>query len=189
MKKCIILVGQTCSGKTTLIKEIENRGFKRVVTYTTRPKRPGEIDGVHYHFIHLDEFTEKVKQGFFAEYTSYNASFGFCMYGSAKEDYNSIENTVIILNPEGVMSVNEDSAYIVYLDIRESVLKDRAIKRGDSVIEISRRLASDKQLFNKMVESIPLDLTIQTELVVDYMADWIIDSFHDMNEQYRVENV
>ena len=42
----IVLCGKTASGKDTIMKLLVTTGFKPVVRYTTRPIRPGEIDGV-----------------------------------------------------------------------------------------------------------------------------------------------
>ena len=47
----ILFLGESGSGKTTVQRELEKRGVKKVVTYTTRPLREGEADGVEYHFI------------------------------------------------------------------------------------------------------------------------------------------
>ena len=94
----VILAGKTCTGKTTLAENLVKRGMKKIVTYTTRPMRAGEADGIDYHFIKEPEFQKLSKSGFFAEETSYDASFGHCSYGSAKEDFSDPDgNKVIIL--------------------------------------------------------------------------------------------
>ena len=47
----IILVGKAASGKDHMRKILQGRGFTYGVSYTTRPKRPNEIDGEDYYFI------------------------------------------------------------------------------------------------------------------------------------------
>ena len=48
----IVLVGKTASGKTTVANELcKHHGYKRIVTYTTRPMRKNEVQDVDYHFI------------------------------------------------------------------------------------------------------------------------------------------
>jgi len=58
----LVLAGPAGSGKSTLcdrlVKEIP--GFARVVTTTTRAPRPGEVDGVHYHFLTPEQFDELI---------------------------------------------------------------------------------------------------------------------------------
>lgn len=63
----LVLVGKTCSGKSTVAKILEDKGYRRIVTYTTRPKRAGEIDGTDYHFITAEDFLKRRENGFFAE--------------------------------------------------------------------------------------------------------------------------
>lgn len=175
MGKCVVLVGGMASGKTTLAKELERKGFRRIITYTTRPKRKGEKNGVHYHFISEAEFVDRIREGFFAETTSYKTVFGHWLYGSAKKDYNAPDNTVIVLNPQGIINLTEP-AFLVYLDLREAVLKERAIERGDSLSEIYRRLYDDKLYFTQMLSVKQPNITIQTATPTEYLADWIIDS-------------
>ena len=77
----ICLLGRTCAGKDTVLKQLaSNFGYKPVVTYTTRPMRPGEVDGVDYHFIDKSQFRRMKLQGFFAETTSYNVATGDTWY-------------------------------------------------------------------------------------------------------------
>lgn len=102
----ILLAGKTCSGKSTIVKELLKIGMKDVVTYTTRPPRKNEVDGVSYHFISSKEFLEKEKQGFFAETTSYNVASGETWYyGSALEDLT--DDKVIIVNPHGLKQIQK----------------------------------------------------------------------------------
>ena len=50
------IVGNTLSGKSTLVRDlVTSTGIKQVVTYTTRPMREGERDGIDYHFISSEE--------------------------------------------------------------------------------------------------------------------------------------
>jgi guanylate kinase len=178
MGTCVVLVGGMASGKTTLAKQMEKEGFRRVITYTTRPKRKGEVDGVDYHFISDTEFARKMHEGFFAEATVYNTVFGMWLYGSAKEDYNSPDNTVIVLNPQGVINLSE-KAFIVYLNLSESILRERAIERGDSLPEINRRLADDKLYFEEMLSVKPPNLMFTASSEVEYMAEVIIETIID----------
>lgn len=83
----IFIAGKTCSGKTRIVSELCKKfGYKKIVTYTTRPIRNKEVDGIDYHFISEEEFEKKIEEGFFAEYKVYDAEFGRCHYGVATED-------------------------------------------------------------------------------------------------------
>ena len=65
----LIICGKSASGKDTIKRElISKHGFKGIVTYTTRPPRKGEQDGVDYHFVSNEEFQMMVNSGFFLEW-------------------------------------------------------------------------------------------------------------------------
>ena len=64
----IILVGESASGKSTIEKILsEKYGYIKTVSYTTRPPRENEVDGVDYNFISANEYTEKFNNNFFVE--------------------------------------------------------------------------------------------------------------------------
>ncbi len=128
----IILCGKSGSGKTTIGVELEKYGYKKLVTYTTRPMRKGEVNGVDYHFVTEDEFQKLLDNGKFAETASYNAEFGFCRYGSLKEDYGCEGEQYVILNPFGLKAVRKSgiSATAIYVYVDAHVLTKRLTKRG-----------------------------------------------------------
>jgi guanylate kinase len=82
----IVIAGPAGSGKSTLCDRLvaEVPEFTRVVTTTTRPPRPGEVYGVHYHFFSPDEFERRVAANEFLEWAQVHGSNRFRMYGTLK---------------------------------------------------------------------------------------------------------
>lgn len=76
----IIISGTTCAGKGTIINKLlnENDNLCLATSYTSRPIRPKEVDGVDYYFVSRDEFEKKIKNGDFLEYACvrYGEYFG-----------------------------------------------------------------------------------------------------------------
>mgnify|MGYP000273842761 FL=1 len=56
MDSKIVIVGKAASGKDYFRKILADKGFKSGVSHTTRPPRKGEVDGVDYHFITVEQF-------------------------------------------------------------------------------------------------------------------------------------
>ena len=141
----IILVGESASGKSTIEKILDEKyGYNKTVSYTTRPPREGEKDGVDYNFIHADDFAEKFNDGYFVEVGAYNNWW----YGTREEQYS--KNTVCVLTPHGLRQIKKNLKNQEELDIHTFYIKvprrDRLIKilqRGDDVDEAIRRNQSD----------------------------------------------
>jgi guanylate kinase len=152
-------------------------GYQRIVTYTTRPMRPGEKDGKDYYFIKQEEFDDLDYHGFFAETTTYDVYWGFFQYGSAKQDYHAFfTKKLIILNPAGAITArnNNINSYIVWLDLPAYFTMQRALNRGDEPLEICRRFQTDEKdfaLFGQ--DEVNYDLRITTPTRIQDMADMI----------------
>ena len=150
MGKHLIIAGRMGSGKTTVERELTARGYRRIVTNTTRPRRPDETPGVDYHFITEEEFLAKKAASFFADTIDFTGSFGHVYFGSAREDYLGDEDTVIVLNPAGVETVRALNlpVTVIYLDVPEALSRQRAEERKDDTgAEIDRRAKVENELF------------------------------------------
>lgn len=179
----IILCGKSASGKDTLQKELIKMGMKAVVSYTTRPPRKGEIDGIVYHFITKEEFFEKEKQGFFAETTSYNVANGETwFYGSAVEDLT--DDKVFIVNPDGLRQVKKIKSLnpiVFYITAGEETIWNRLRQRGDDAAEARRRLNADDIDFSDIGKDIDFSFSNDLGLKPEVLAEMIFDTYNKVN--------
>ena len=151
----IIILGKTCAGKSEIQKEFIKLGYQGLISFTTRPMRNGETNGVDYHFITVDDFMQKVKDNFFAETTSYNTVEGVWHYASAIEDID--DNKICVLNPDGLRQLKEHkdlNITSIYIKVNKRTLKNSLIKRGDKKAEYKRRLKADKKDFRRMANKV-----------------------------------
>lgn len=186
----LIILGKTASGKNTIInKLVKNYGFKQLVTYTTRPKRKGEIEGVTYHYISLEEFKKKDREGFFAESSYFcPASGGEWAYGTSLEDFKKADDkTVLITNPRGYYSLLSNiglgHACSIYIIAKEDILLDRLEERGDSFLEAQRRIVADREDFEDVGNYVDFWIANDGMLSIEEIASKI--NFHI--EQLRTE--
>ena len=157
----IYILGRTCSGKDTIVNRlIEKYGYEKIITYTTRPMRKGEVQDKTYHFISEKEFKEKINSNFFLEYKKYNTVYGECFFGSAKEDFIDSKNKIIIVTPDGYkdsiyhLNKNGDKQFhlALYIYANNSTILKRLKKRGDNEEEADRRFTHDSEDFKGVVD-------------------------------------
>lgn len=152
MISILILIGKTSSGKTLIKEKLIENGFTGITTFTSRPKRKSEKQDITYHYISEEEFKQKIEDGFFAEWKSYDTEFGTWYYGSALEDLEKADDkSVIILTPSGYRDVKRKlpnkniTAIYIYANI--ATIETRLIKRGDNKEEAERRILHDNEDF------------------------------------------
>lgn len=137
------------AGKTTLIREILRRisGLSYSISYTTRPPRPGEVDGKDYHFVTEEEFMEMAREGKFVEWARVHGA----LYGTPKENLYPGPGTDVLLDidPQGAKQVKElrPDAVLIFIvppsmDELERRLRER---KKDSEEDIRRRLSNARK--------------------------------------------
>lgn len=183
MINILLLVGKSASGKDTIQKELIKMGMKAVVSYTTRPPRNGEVDGIAYHFITKEEFLEKEKQGFFAETTFYKVANGETWYyGSAVEDLT--DDKVAIVNPDGLRQIKKIKSVnpiVFYIMADEETIWNRLRQRGDDATESKRRLNADNMDFADINKDINFALRNDFGLKPELLADMILYTYNHVN--------
>lgn len=170
-----MLVGKSCSGKTTIQKELVKLGLSPIVAYTTRPKRSREKNGVTYNFITEDEFTSLKDKGFFAETTSYQVSNGETWYyGTAKKDLGN--DKVMITNVNNLNELKQLRCFnpvIYYINTNEKIIWDRLIKRKDDIGEAQRRIISDREDFQGIEQKVDFVFRNDGQIKPSMLADMI----------------
>ncbi len=149
----LVLAGPAGSGKTTLCERMvaETEGFSRVVTTTTREPRPGEINGVHYHFFDDAEFDRRLAADEFLEWArvhKLNRRYG-TLASSVLEPLAAGRSLIINVDVQGVDNFRRVAAAnpllarhmgTVYIDVPIPELRARLQGRGEDAEEIERRM-------------------------------------------------
>ena len=155
----IVIIGKTASGKDTILNTlIKQYNYQKIITYTTRSLRKGEIQDVTYHYISEEEFKQKIEDGFFAEWKIYHAIEGDVYYGSSVKSYeNADDKSIIILTPDGYRDVKDSLDFnhkSFYIYANNATIKKRLLERGDKKEEAERRLIHDNEDFKHVVNEV-----------------------------------
>lgn len=149
----LVLAGPAGSGKTTLCERMvaEVPGFGRIVTTTTRAPRPGEVNGVHYHFFTPEQFDAKVAAGEFLEWAWVHKTgnrYG-TLASSVLDPLAAGRSLIINVDVQGVESFRKAALAnpllakrmgTVFINVPIPELRVRLTGRGETEAEIAHRM-------------------------------------------------
>jgi guanylate kinase len=146
--RVFVITGPSGVGKGTLIRGLmdEVPELELSVSATTRRPRPGEEDGVHYHFLTPEQFEQRVASGAFVEHAEYSGN----RYGTlrAELERRTAAGTPVVLEIElqGARQVREampDAVQVFIAPPSEDALRARLVGRGtDDPEQVEQRLAT-----------------------------------------------
>lgn len=140
----LILVGKAAAGKDFLKNRLVDKGFTAGVSCTTRPPRPGEVDGVDYHFMTEDQFKDKIETGTMLEHMIFNNWY----YGLTIEEFNQAD--VMIMSKDGLDVLPKEyrsQCMVIYLSPPRVDRLERLNHRNDKNDSIIRRMNTDDEQF------------------------------------------
>ncbi|HKP21726.1 MAG TPA: guanylate kinase [Thermoleophilaceae bacterium] len=142
------MTGPSGVGKGTLIKRLLERvpGLELAVSATTREPRPGEVNGVDYHFLSQADFDRRVEAGEFLEHAVYAGNSYGTLWSELERPARGI---VLEIDVQGARQVHErlpDAIRIFIEPPSFEALAERLMQRGsDSPEQIERRLAAARE--------------------------------------------
>ena len=151
--RLFIISAPSGAGKTTIANTVIGKighefPLSKVITYTSRSPRKGEVQGQDYCFLSKKDFSERRDEGFFLETTEYNGQW----YGSPQSiisDLDDGKSFIIITDINGAKSIAEriHQAVLIWLaPPSHEVLRKRLTNRGtESSDEIEKRIALSRE--------------------------------------------
>jgi len=154
--RLFIISAPSGGGKTTLSKALVNR-FKDIlysVSYTTRPPRKGELDGVDYCFIQKKDFEKRIESGHWAEWAEVHGNYYGTSAGFLDKGLASGRDILLDIDVQGTLQILEnypDSVTIFIMPPSLETLRKRLeMRRTESRGTIKRRLlTAEKEMAQK----------------------------------------
>jgi guanylate kinase len=152
-----VITGSLGAGKGTLVEELLQRvpEVALAVSATTRDRRPGEVEGVHYWFLSDDEFDERLAAGDFLEYHVFPWGQRSGTLTSEVERIRALGRVPLLeLEPNGALAVQAQMPEAVLVFIAAPSIEElerRLRERGtESADEIEERLQLSKRQFDEV---------------------------------------
>lgn len=162
------------AGKSSLVKALLERDatIRLSVSYTTRAPRPGEIDGVHYHFVSREIFQERLGRGEFLESAEVYGNY----YGTSQhwieEEMAAGRDILLEIDWQGAAQVRKlmpEALSIFILPPSLEELQRRLDGRGtDSAEVIAKRMAAAREDISHALES---DYLVVNDVFEEAFAD------------------
>lgn len=146
----IVVSGPAGSGKGTVNSQLIATGdFVFSVSATTRAPRPGEVNGVNYHFIDKEEFQRRIDENGFLEYTTYCDNYYGTPLKEAIAVLESGKNLILEIECDGAKNVKKifpEAVLIMLIPPTFAIQEERLRGRGTETEEvIQKRLEKTKR--------------------------------------------
>ena len=162
MGKIFCIMGKSATGKDTIYKSLlqnSELGLKKIVSYTTRPIREGEEEGVEYHFTDVQTLKLLEEQGKVIECRSYDTIYGIWYYFMVKDSQIDLtQNDYLIIGTlESYLKIRDyfgkEKVVPIYIELEDGERLTRALirektQREPKYEELCRRFLADCQDFS-----------------------------------------
>jgi guanylate kinase len=170
-KKRIILVGKAASGKDYARKILEKKSYTYGISYTTRPPRADEKEGLDYFFVSVEKFQDMEALDLWYEYVVFNGWY----YGTTKSQFYENCN-VFIMTPKGLSHLTENDrneSLVIYFEIKEDIRRERMNLRQGNADSVERRIEADNVDFTDFND---YDVLINQE---QYTEEYLMNIIND----------
>ncbi|MFQ5766573.1 MAG: guanylate kinase [Acidobacteriota bacterium] len=147
----VVLSAPSGTGKTTVAQGLVDgvEGLKRSVSYTTRPRRAGEEEGVHYHFIRKDEFEAMAARGEFLEWAQIYGELYGTGAAATRRVLEQGMDLLLVIDVQGARWVRRrapEALFVFLLPPSHEALLRRLRRRGtESTGTEAQRLAAARE--------------------------------------------
>ena len=154
-----IISAPSGAGKTSLVGELLKRmeNIKASISHTTRDCRPGEEDGINYHFVSREQFIGMLEKNAFLEHAEVFGNFYGTSQQWVEETLAAGEDVILEIDWQGASQVRQlfaDSTSIFILPPSKQALRERLDNRGqDDSAVIEKRIAAATEEMSHYIEA------------------------------------
>lgn len=152
----VVVSGPAGSGKGTVNHILlESPEYAFSVSATTRAPRPGEVDGVNYHYISVDDFQKRIEDDELLEYTCYCGNYYGTLRAQTEAALEAGKNLILEIEVEGALNVKRlcpDAVLIMLLPpsyaVQEQRLRGRATETEEVILRRLERTREEMEFLS-----------------------------------------
>lgn len=143
----VVISGPSGVGKDSVLMRMRELGFPFhfVVTANSRPQRPGEIDGVDYHFVSTERFREMIDNDELLEWAEVYGQYKGIPKFEIRQAMASGRDVILRINVDGAATIKRLAPEAVFIFLAPASLNELRhrlmLRRTESPAEVERRLA------------------------------------------------
>lgn len=154
----VVISGPSGVGKDATLQLLKqsNFPFYFVVTATTRPKRPNEVDGEDYHFVSVGEFAEMIEQGELLEYAVVYGDYKGIPKKHVREALASGRDVIMRIDVQGAATIRKlvPNAVTIFLtaESEEELIRRLEERKTEDPDKLKMRIVTARQELKRIVE-------------------------------------
>ena len=175
----VVISGPSGVGKDAtlqLMKDL-NQAFYFVVTATTRPKRPNEVEGVDYHFVSMAEFARMIEEGELLEHAMVYGDYKGIPKKHVREALASGKDVIMRIDVQGAATMRKliPDAVTIFLtsESEEELVRRLQQRKTEDPGKLAMRIATARRELRRVEE-------------FDYVVVNRIDRLHETAEHVRI---
>ncbi len=147
----VVISGPSGVGKDSVLMRMRELAFPFhfVVTATSRPIRPGEIDGYDYHFVSVERFEQMIRDNELLEWAKVYGQYKGIPKSEVRQAMASGRDVLLRINVDGAATIKRLAPEAVFIFLApasaEELRRRLTVRRTESPAEIERRLAMASQ--------------------------------------------
>lgn len=182
MRKLFVISGSSGVGKGTVIERFlkQNPDFSLSISFTTRQKREGEIEGVNYFFVSQEDFLQGIKNNEFLEWATFSGNY----YGTKKrfveKCLNANKNLILEIDTQGALQVKEKMPEAVLIFIAPPSYEDL-------VFRLKNRNTESEEAIAKRLNFVKLEMDNSKKFDYTIVNDKLEDTIVEIEKIIKIE--
>lgn len=154
-KNLYVISGSSGVGKGTVLKGFlgKNPTFSMSISYTTRDKRAGEVEGVNYFYVSKDEFKQSVQNNEFLEWAEFSDNFYGTKRAFVEKSLTAGKDLILEIDTQGAMQLKEKMPDAVLIFIAPPSFEDLEFRLRNRNTESEEAIAKRLEFVKLEIEN------------------------------------